>query len=186
MFVMSKQSRAPISDSASSDEIRASRSSRSRSKRTRSSQSTAIVPYVCNPIPPPCPVECCKRLHGACVAVNLALLDTSSACVQTFAAMGDSELRGKTLGWVGTGRMGYALATRLLEAGCDLAVYNRTRVKAEPLAELGATIVDSPRDLAGREIVFTMVAGSDDFREVVTGSGGLLSDPESAPQIIVD
>jgi 3-hydroxyisobutyrate dehydrogenase len=90
------------------------------------------------------------------------------------------------LGWVGTGRMGFSLATRLLEAGCDLAVYNRTRAKAEPLAELGATVVDSPRDLADREIVFTMVAGSDDFREVVTGPEGLLSDPASAPQIVVD
>src|SRR5918993_426008 len=175
MFVMSKQSRAPRSDSASSDEIRASRSSRSRTKRTRSSQSTAIVPYVCNAIPPPCPVECCKRLHGACVAVNLAMLDTSSESVQTFAAMGDSELRGKTLGWVGTGRMGYALATRLLDAGCDLAVYNRTRAKAEPLAELGAKVVDTPAELADREIVFTMVAGPEDFKAVVLGENGLLS-----------
>src|ERR687898_3019799 len=186
MFVMSKQSRAPISDSASSDEIRASRSSRSRSKRTRSSQSTAIVPYVCNPIPPPCPVECCKRLHGACVAVNLALLDTSSASVQTFAAMGDSELRGKTLGWVGTGRMGYALATRLLEAGCDLAVYNRTRAKAEPLAELGAKVVDTPAELADRDVVFTMVAGPEDFKEVVLGPAGVLAGNGSAPAVIVD
>jgi len=30
------------------------------------------------------------------------------------------------LGWIGTGRMGYALVTRLLERGCDVAVYNRT------------------------------------------------------------
>ena len=44
MFVMSKHSSAPISDSASSFETRARRSSRRRSKRTRSSQSTAIVP----------------------------------------------------------------------------------------------------------------------------------------------
>src|ERR687897_574517 len=43
MFVMSKQSRAPISDSASSDEIRASRSSRSRSKRTRSDAAPAVI-----------------------------------------------------------------------------------------------------------------------------------------------
>src|ERR671910_52352 len=186
MLVMSKQSRAPRSDSASSDEIRASRSSRSRTKRTRSSQSTAIVPYVCNAIPPPCPVECCKRLHGACVAVNLAMLDTSSESVQTFAAMGDSELRGKTLGWVGTGRMGYALATRLLDAGCDLAVYNRTRAKAEPLAELGGTIVDAAAELADRDVVFTMVAGSDDFKAVILGDDGLLSRSDAAPSVIVD
>ena len=100
--------------------------------------------------------------------------------------MQDGDLRDRTLGWVGTGRMGYSLVTRLLEAGCEVAVYNRTRAKAEPLAELGAVIVDSPADLAECEIVFTIVAGPDDFREVVTGPAGLLSRPGSAPRIIVD
>ena len=46
------------------------------------------------------------------------------------------------LGWLGTGRMGSALVRRLLANGCDVAVYNRTRSKAEPLAESGATIAD--------------------------------------------
>jgi 3-hydroxyisobutyrate dehydrogenase len=100
--------------------------------------------------------------------------------------MRDSSLRGKTLGWVGTGRMGYALATRLLEAGCDLWVYNRTRAKAEPLAELGATVVDVPAELAERDIVFTMVAGPEDFKAVVLGEDGLLSRPDVAPGAIVD
>src|SRR5436309_2048145 len=67
--------------------------------------------------------------------------------------MAEGKLPDTRLGWVGTGRMGYRLASRLLEAGCDLAVYNRTRSKAEPLAEHGATIVDSPAELADREIV---------------------------------
>jgi 3-hydroxyisobutyrate dehydrogenase len=92
----------------------------------------------------------------------------------------------QSLGWVGTGRMGYALVSRLLEAGHDLAVYNRTRAKAEPLAELGATIVDSPAQLADRDIVFTMVGGPDDFREVVLGSEGLLAGNGHVPRVIVD
>jgi 3-hydroxyisobutyrate dehydrogenase len=100
--------------------------------------------------------------------------------------MGDSNLKGSTLGWVGTGRMGYALASRLLEAGCDVAVYNRTRAKAEPLAELGAAISDSPADLAGRDIVFTMVAGPEDFKAVVLGENGLLARSDSVPSVIVD
>jgi 3-hydroxyisobutyrate dehydrogenase-like beta-hydroxyacid dehydrogenase len=82
--------------------------------------------------------------------------------------------------------MGYSLVTRLLEAGCDVAVYNRTRSKAEPLAELGATIVDTPAELADRDIVFTMVAGPADFQQVVAGPEGLLSNPNSCPEIIVD
>ena len=100
--------------------------------------------------------------------------------------MRDFDFKDKTLGWVGTGRMGYAIATRLLEAGCDLAVYNRTRAKAEPLAELGAKVVDTPAELADRDIVFTMVAGSEDFQAVVTGENGLLSSSEVAPSMIVD
>jgi 3-hydroxyisobutyrate dehydrogenase len=100
--------------------------------------------------------------------------------------MPDVNLKDRRLGWVGTGRMGYALASRLLEAGCDVAVYNRTRSKAEPLAELGAAIVDSPAELADRNIVFTMVAGPEDFKEVVLGQSGLLSGDGSAPAVVVD
>ncbi|MGZ5129843.1 MAG: NAD(P)-binding domain-containing protein, partial [Caldimonas sp.] len=38
------------------------------------------------------------------------------------------------LGWIGIGRMGYAMAERLAKGGADLTVWNRTRAKAEPLA----------------------------------------------------
>jgi 3-hydroxyisobutyrate dehydrogenase len=92
----------------------------------------------------------------------------------------------KRLGWIGAGRMGLELVTRLLEAGCDVAVYNRTRAKAEPLAKLGATIVDTPAELGDRDIVFTIVAGSSDFAQVVTGPEGLLSGDGKHPSVIVD
>jgi 3-hydroxyisobutyrate dehydrogenase-like beta-hydroxyacid dehydrogenase len=82
--------------------------------------------------------------------------------------------------------MGLALATRLLEAGCDVAVYNRTRAKAEPLAELGATIVDSPAELADRDIVFTVLAGPSDFKQVLIGREGLLSVDGRNPGVVVD
>ena len=95
--------------------------------------------------------------------------------------MQDGKLNDKRIGWVGAGRMGLALATRLLEAGCDVAVYNRTRSKAEPLAELGATIVDAPAELGDRDIVFTIVAGPSDFQQVVAGPEGLLSGSGPAP-----
>lgn len=100
--------------------------------------------------------------------------------------MGPEGTREHRLGWIGTGRMGGALTERLLAAGCDVAVYNRTRSKAEPLAERGATVVDSPSDLADRDIVFTMVGGNDDFAEVTIGPGGVLSAPGVAPKILVD
>src|SRR3981081_825037 len=65
----------------------------------------------------------------------------------------------RTLGWIGTGLMGFALASRLLEHGCDLSVYNRTRAKSEPLASKGARLVDRAGDLSDRDIVLTSVAG---------------------------
>lgn len=91
----------------------------------------------------------------------------------------------ETIGWIGTGRMGYALATRLLNAGCDVAVWNRTRTKAEPLTALGATVVDSPVELAGRDIIITNVASSQVYTDVILGEQGVLSG-EGAPRLIVD
>lgn len=90
-----------------------------------------------------------------------------------------------SIGWIGAGRMGYQLATRLLTAGYDVAIYNRTKAKAEPLAALGATIVDSPADLAGRDLVFSMVSANKDLEEVMLGTGGLLT-AEHAPRYIAD
>lgn len=89
------------------------------------------------------------------------------------------------IGWIGTGRMGFAMAKRLLQSGCDLAVYNRTRAKAEPLEGLGARIVDRPADLVDTDIVFTMVSGPADLLTVVAGEGGLLSG-DGTPQLLVD
>jgi 3-hydroxyisobutyrate dehydrogenase-like beta-hydroxyacid dehydrogenase len=91
------------------------------------------------------------------------------------------------LGWIGTGRMGYVLASRLLERGCDLTVYNRTRSKAEPLTRLGARLVDRPAELADRDIVITSVAGSSDLADVIVGEQGVLSASDGhRPAVIID
>lgn len=90
------------------------------------------------------------------------------------------------VGWIGTGRMGAALIERLLASQVDLWVYNRTRSKTEPLAAKGAKIVDSPADLAGRDIVFIMVAGPADVLQVTLGKEGVLSRSDQRPEIIVD
>ncbi len=95
-----------------------------------------------------------------------------------------SEYKHK-LGWIGMGRMGYPMAERLAKAGCDLKVWNRTRSKAEPLAELGATIVDRPQELANADIVFSIVSTGKDLEQVYFGDGGLMSGT-GRPQICVD
>jgi 3-hydroxyisobutyrate dehydrogenase-like beta-hydroxyacid dehydrogenase len=91
-----------------------------------------------------------------------------------------------SIGWVGAGgRMGFAMAKRLLDAGYALTAYNRTRSKVEPLAQYGAKIVDSPKDLRGFDIVFTTVSASDDLKAVCLGPNGLL-DKSGSPKLIID
>ncbi len=89
------------------------------------------------------------------------------------------------LGWLGTGRMGTAMAARLIAAGQQVTVWTRTRSKTKPLAALGAEVADAITGLAGCEIVFVTVAGPDDLEQVVTGAGGLLSAGRK-PAVIVD
>ncbi|MDT5288640.1 MAG: hypothetical protein QOF88_3529, partial [Mycobacterium sp.] len=90
-----------------------------------------------------------------------------------------------TIGWIGAGRMGAQLATRLLDAGYDVAVYNRTAAKAQHLADRGATVVSRPVDLANRDLVFSMVSSSKDLEEVMLGEHGLLTG-EASPRVIAD
>ena len=90
------------------------------------------------------------------------------------------------IGWIGVGRMGTPMVVRLLDAGFDVAVWNRTREKAEGLVEHGATVVDTVAELAGCEIVFTMVGGSDDLKHVTIGPEGVLSAADHVPSILID
>ena len=93
---------------------------------------------------------------------------------------------GRGIGWIGAGRMGVAMASRLIDAGVDIDVYNRTPEKAAPLAERGARLTGMPADLADRDIVFTMVAGPESFLEVTLGPSGLFSRADAAPALLVD
>jgi 3-hydroxyisobutyrate dehydrogenase len=89
------------------------------------------------------------------------------------------------VGWIGLGRMGEAMVKRLLKAGFGASVWNRTRSKAEPLAEYGAELVRLKTDLAYCDVVFTMVSTTDDLKEVLFGDGGLVTGAKK-PQLVVD
>jgi 3-hydroxyisobutyrate dehydrogenase len=89
------------------------------------------------------------------------------------------------LGWLGTGRMGIALIRRLLGAGCDVTVYNRTRAKAEPLATAGAKIAGTAAELGSMDIVFVTVGTSEDLIDALTGPAGLTSEGR-APSVVID
>jgi len=88
-------------------------------------------------------------------------------------------------GWIGLGRMGFPMAERLIKAGFDLSVWNRTRSKAEPLAKAGATLVARPSDLAGVDVLFTMVSTGADLEEIYFGGNGVAS-TSGLPRLMVD
>ncbi|MCW5694520.1 MAG: NAD(P)-dependent oxidoreductase [Pseudolabrys sp.] len=90
------------------------------------------------------------------------------------------------IGWIGLGRMGAPMAERLLKAGHDVTVWNRTRAKAEPLAKSGARIADKLSDLAGLDVVFSIVSTGKDLDEVYFGPNGVLASGGKAPKVVVD
>jgi 3-hydroxyisobutyrate dehydrogenase len=91
----------------------------------------------------------------------------------------------RRVGWIGMGRMGYPMAERLLKAGYDVSIWNRTRAKGEPLAALGGRIVDKPSDLAHLDVVFSILATGKDVESVYFGKDGLVADGR-APAVVVD
>ena len=96
--------------------------------------------------------------------------------------MADTHMK---IGWIGIGRMGYAMAERLAKGGADLTVWNRTRAKAEPLAALGAKVARELAELAACDIVYVMVSTWDDVKDVITGPRGLLSGAKT-PKLVVE
>jgi len=82
--------------------------------------------------------------------------------------------------------MGFKMAQRLARAGCDLTVWNRTRAKAEPLARDGARIANSLADLSGCDVVFCMLSAWDDVKQVMAGTGGLLSHDIRMPPTVIE
>ena len=74
---------------------------------------------------------------------------------------------GPTVGWIGAGRMGYEMAARLAKGGADVLVWNRTRAKAEPLAQYGAKVAHQLAELAARDVVFCMVSTWKDVKHVM-------------------
>ena len=90
------------------------------------------------------------------------------------------------IGWIGMGRMGFPMAERLLKAGYDVSIYNRTRAKAEPLAGKGGKVVDKPADLSGVDVVFAIVSTGKDLAQVLFGPDGAVAGSGKLPKIVVD
>lgn len=91
-----------------------------------------------------------------------------------------------TVGICGTGKMGAAMAERLMDEGEPLAVWNRTRIRAQPLAERGATVADTPAALAARcDTIIVMLFDDDAVSAAYGGADGLLS-ADLGGRLVVD
>ena len=94
----------------------------------------------------------------------------------------DGEECKQKIGWIGTGRMGTPMAERLLKAGHDVTIWNRTRAKAEPLTAKGGKVVGKLVRSRGLDVVFSIVSEGKDLEEVYFGKDGLLSAGGKAPK----
>ncbi len=90
------------------------------------------------------------------------------------------------VGWVGTGVMGLSMCGHVLDRGYTVTVTTRTKSKAQPLLDRGATWADTACAVAeGSDVVFTIVGFPRDVREVYLGEGGLLAGT-TAGNVLVD
>src|SRR5918997_3183817 len=89
------------------------------------------------------------------------------------------------VGFIGLGIMGRPMAKNLMDAGYDLTVHNRSPQKAQELGEQGATVAESPREVAhDSDIIVTMLPGPPEVREIVAGEGGLLENSREGSLIV--
>src|SRR6202035_2127683 len=90
------------------------------------------------------------------------------------------------IGWIGMGRMGFPMADRLIKAGHDVTIWNRTRAKAEPLAKIGGKVVDHLHELKDVDVLFSIVATGKDVQDVLYGKNGVCSQGGKMPPLVVD
>jgi 3-hydroxyisobutyrate dehydrogenase len=92
----------------------------------------------------------------------------------------------QNIGWIGVGRMGGPMAERLLKAGYDVSIWNRTRAKAEPLAKIGGKVVDNLLDLKDVDVLFSIVSTGKDLDQVYFGKNSVSGHGGKLPKIFVD
>lgn len=88
-----------------------------------------------------------------------------------------------TIGFIGLGHMGSHMASRLIQAGYQLTVYDRTREKAQAIA--GAAVAETPREAAAESsVVMSIVTDDAALDEVMLGPDGVLAGTRAGSTII--
>ena len=78
-------------------------------------------------------------------------------------------------GFIGLGKMGAGMASRLCQAGYELTVYNRSAERLQPLIAAGARAAKNIAEVCDADVVFTMLANDAALSEVTLGSSGILA-----------
>lgn len=91
------------------------------------------------------------------------------------------------IGWIGVGNMGTPMAVNLINAGYEVAVYNRTSSKLKPLTDLGAKAVGSITELVGfADVIITMVSDDAAVKDVYDGEAGVFSCKGLSGKVCID
>lgn len=94
-------------------------------------------------------------------------------------------MKKENVGWIGTGVMGSAMCAHVLEAGYNVHVYNRTRLKTADLCDNGACWCDSPQEVARKsDIVFSIVGFPEDVENIILGEAGILAHAREGTVIV--
>src|SRR6204780_5183827 len=104
-------------------------------------------------------------------------------CVQRRDRMPD---KAQKIGWIGMGRMGFPMAERLLKAGPDVTIWNRTPAQAQPLGKIRGKGGHHLSDLKSVDVLFSIVATGKDVQEVLYGKNGVSSQGGKMPPVVVD
>ncbi|QLH04873.1 3-hydroxyisobutyrate dehydrogenase [Nitrosopumilus oxyclinae] len=81
----------------------------------------------------------------------------------------------KKIGIIGLGMLGNAVALHLVDSGYEVTAYNRTKEKSEELKEKGATIAESPKEVAEKsELVIIIVKDADAVKDISFGNNGIV------------
>ncbi len=93
----------------------------------------------------------------------------------------------KRIGWIGTGVMGSSMCANLMAAGYEANIFTRTKSKAVPLIQKGASWYGTPSEVADNsDIIFSIVGYPDDVESVYLGKDGILNSTSARCKMIVD
>src|SRR5690625_7988296 len=93
--------------------------------------------------------------------------------------------KGTTIGFVGTGVMGKSMAANLQKAGYNIAIFTRTKEKAQALLENGAVWKETIKDLSqSADVILTMVGYPSDVEEVYFGTTGILENAKAGTYVV--